>query len=96
VTRYYRKAVKRDGNEPEIVAALEAAGADVHVADFTDLVVGFRGETRLLEVKDPNAVKGGKDKKQLEKQLKMMEGWNGGPWLVVETPEEALAAIGAI
>ena len=52
----YGRARMRDANEPEIVKALEAAGATVtrlNEAGVPDLLVGYQGKTKLLEVKRP-------------------------------------------
>jgi len=96
LTRKYRKAISRDRNEGAIVEALERFGAKVHRADFVDLVVGFRKQTYLIEVKDPGAVRGGNTKKQEEKQRAMMAEWNGGKWVIVYGITDALREIGAI
>ncbi len=54
-----------------------------------DLLVGFRGETYLLEVKSP--------KGRLEdSQVTWHADWRGRPVAVVRTPTEALRAIGAL
>ena len=46
-------ANKRDANEPEIVAVLEAYGLSVERVDKPlDLIVGFMGKTYLCEVKN--------------------------------------------
>jgi hypothetical protein len=48
---------RRDENEPAVVAALEALGAVVcKLNDFgvPDLLVGYRGRTILVEVKNPD------------------------------------------
>ena len=53
-------AKKRDGNEKAIVEALEALGATVTRlgdAGVPDLLVAYRGETLLIEVKDPAQAK---------------------------------------
>ena len=42
MTKVLRYDAKRDENEPEIVEALEAAGAKVMRLDDIDLLVGFR------------------------------------------------------
>ncbi len=52
-----RRAAKVDANQSAIVTALRKAGASVtptHAAGsgFPDLVVGYRGQNYLLEVKD--------------------------------------------
>jgi hypothetical protein len=46
---------KRDANEPEIVEALQAAGASVYRLDQpVDLLIGYRARWHLAEVKMPN------------------------------------------
>lgn len=56
MTRYARS---RDGNEPEIIAALQDAGATVQklygMDGEPDLLVGYEGVTFLIEVKNPSA-----------------------------------------
>lgn len=52
-----RRAARTDAVQAEIVAALRAVGASVWVTSavgggFPDLVIGFRGQSFLLEVKD--------------------------------------------
>jgi hypothetical protein len=70
-----------------------------------DLLVGFRGRSFLLEVKLPltkqgatphrrNGVAGGRG--DLTKaQVLWWDAWTGEPAIVVRSPAEALAAIGA-
>lgn len=47
------RAARRDANEPPIVAALQAAGAAVQQLDppLPDLLVSYRGQLFLVEVK---------------------------------------------
>lgn len=87
-----RYAKRRDGNEAAIIAALEAVGCQVERLDRpVDLIVGFRGQTFLIEVKDPH----GRNRLQ-ETQSAFLRDWNGGPAAVVRSEEEALKAVGAI
>ena len=91
-----RHAKSRDGNEPEIVDALEAAGATVMRLDTFDLLVGYRGRDTKLEIKAPLGTKGGASRGRLTvDQVVLMRTWRGAPLQVVRTVEEALAAIGA-
>jgi len=54
---------KRDGNEPEIVAALEGCGFSVVRMDHpADLLCGFAGKDYLVEVKMPSAYLSGPQK----------------------------------
>ena len=53
-----RRAAKIDGNQGDIVIALEAVGASVQSLAAVgngcpDLLVGFRGTNFVIEVKDP-------------------------------------------
>jgi hypothetical protein len=87
-----RKAAKRDKNEPDIIAALLAAGASVSQLSgkgLPDLLVGY-GDNYLLEVKNPD---GGKLQPD---QVLFVKGWKGRPVAVVWSVDDALKAIGAI
>ena len=86
-----RRAAKRDANEPEIITALRAVGAvvwQVSEKGVPDLVVGYEGATFLLEVKAPG-------KWLTPDQKDVHAAWKGGHIFVVETPAQALRAIGA-
>lgn len=93
-----RRAAKRDENEAAIVEALEAVGATVERlsgASIPDLLVGYRGVTTLMEVKQPAGAKGGTSHRDLlPGQAAWHAAWRGSPVAVVRTPAEALAAIG--
>ena len=81
------RAMRRDKNEEEIVAALRAAGAIVYPMDTpVDQLVMVNGEIFLVEIKKP---KKGRLTKAQEKLI--ADGW---PVHVVRTPEQALAAVG--
>lgn len=95
-------AKQRDVNEPEIVAALEAAGASVQKlgdAGVPDLLVSFGGVLHLLEVKNPAARGGGKYNTGTgaltATQTRWWLRWKGKAPVIVQTAAEALAAIGA-
>jgi hypothetical protein len=83
-----------DRNAATIVSALRAAGAVVwyiesaaNVAGLPDLLVGHRGKTYLLEVKTPRG-------RLSAQQQDFIQGWTGGPAVIVRSAEQALAAIG--
>jgi hypothetical protein len=87
-----RRAARRDDNENAVVEALLAVGATVHRLDETgvpDLLVGFRRQTFLIEVKGPRG-------KLTGDQVAWHRGWRGAAAHVVRTPTEALRAIGAV
>ncbi len=93
-----------DGNQPEIVAALEAVdGCEVTRLDkcgegVGDLLVGYRRRWFVLEVKNPATENPAKPEKAL---TKAQQKWHAkqrrhrAPLFIVFTPAEALAAIGA-
>ncbi len=106
----HRRAARRDANEAAIVAALIAAGASVthlSVAGAPDLLVGAAGRTVLIEVKRERGPRGGKrgggrsrpgmggDGELTADQIAWRAEWRGEPPVIVRTPAEALAAIGA-
>lgn len=95
-------AKQRDANEPEVVAALEAAGAAVaKLGDpgCPDLLVWFNGVHHLLEVKNPDAKGGGKyntgEGCLTSAQVKWWSRWKGPTPKIVRSAAEALEAIGA-
>lgn len=84
-----------DENQSDIVAALRAIGATVRVISqgdgIPDLLVGFMGKTILLEVKDgkkpPSA------RKLTPAEQKFFDEWRGGTLVIVNTVDEAIAAV---
>lgn len=84
-----RYAARVDANQAQIVSALRAAGAYVWVIGLpVDLLVGFAGQTYLVEVKDGS-------KKHLTKlQQDFFASWCGGGLHRIESPEAALRMIG--
>lgn len=92
-----RRAAKVDRNQPEIVAALRRVGAQVFslaaVGDgIPDLLVAFRDQTVLIEVKDGS--KPPSARQLTEDQVEWHAAWRGGRCVVVSSVTEALAAIG--
>lgn len=91
-----RRAAKIDANQPDIVAALRAIGASVQSLAATgkgvpDLLVGWRGQTYLIEVKDgalpPSA------RKLTPDQEAWHAAWTGKPVTVITCVDSALAAL---
>jgi Holliday junction resolvase len=81
------RAHRRDLNQSATVRALRDAGATVVItADvgggFPDLVVGWRGKTYLVEVKNLTQLS--------EKQLEFIERWRGGPVIVLRTVDDVV------
>lgn len=90
-----RRAARVDANQDAIVSALRAAGASVQSLapigkGCPDLLVAFRCAMFLLEIKNPH----GKNKVS-DDQVKWHAAWRANV-CTVRTPDEALAAIGAI
>jgi Holliday junction resolvase len=88
----HRRAARRDKNEKEIIEALRQAGASVtQISEkgAPDLLVGFRGQTYLLETKTARG-------KLTEDQQHWVSTWQGHQAVVVRTVEAALIAIGAM
>ena len=91
------RAAKADANQSEIVKALRQMGCTVqhlHMvgAGCPDIMVGWRGETFLLEIKDGN--KPPSARKKTDAQVIWHDAWRGKPVAVVCNIREALDAIG--
>lgn len=82
-----RYAAKRDHSERSILDALNQVGADYLLLDAIDVLVFYRGNVFLLEVKT------GKGRKTRSQQELVEKGW---PLHFVSTPEQALQIIGAL
>lgn len=86
-----RYAKRVDANQDQIVSALRAAGAYVWIIGLpVDLLVGFKGQTFLVEVKD------GPKKRLTALQADFFESWAGGTLCRVDGPEAALRMIGVV
>jgi len=82
---------KVDRNQLEIVKALEAIGAEVlEIGWPVDLLVGYRRQNWLLEVKDPD--KPPSERKLTDDQVIFFRDWPGQR-AKVETWEEAIDVI---
>jgi hypothetical protein len=94
-----RRAAKIDANQESVVIALRAAGASVQSLaavgkGVPDLLVGFKGQTLLMEIKD--GLKAPSAQRLTEDQLTWHGAWKGGSLAVVDGPEAALRMIGVI
>jgi DNA-binding transcriptional MerR regulator len=86
----YRIDARRDDNEPDIIKALKEAGAQVEqIRQPCDLAVAFRARHFLIEVDNPES----KYRKRKQKQLETFQRMKIP---MVQTPDEALRAIGAV
>ena len=92
------RAAKVDANHRKIVQALRDVGATVldlaKVGNGApDLLVGFRGNNFLIEVKDGSAPPSAR--KLRPNQVEFHGGWKGNTPAVALSVDDALAAIGA-
>ena len=87
-----RRAARVDENQGLIVKALRACGATVRVISqgvgIPDLLVGYRGHTILMEVKDGNKPPSARQLTTAEQIF--FDQWTGGKLFIVNSVEEAL------
>ena len=93
------RAAKIDANHEAVVLALRAAGATVQSLagvgkGVPDLLVGYQGQTLLMEVKD--GFKPPSKRALNEDQLRWHGNWNGGALAVVDSPDGALRILGVL
>lgn len=93
-----RRAARVDSNSREIVEGLRKAGAYVRVITqgdgLPDLLVGYRGHTLLLEIKDGEKVPS--QQKLTAAERKFFDEWTGGPLVKANSMDEAIAALRAL
>jgi len=86
-----RRAARVDANQAQIVSVLRAAGANVWILGLpVDLLVGYKGHTVLMEVKD------GPKKRLTALQEAFFAKWEGGTLSRVDGPESALNVLKVI
>jgi len=87
-----RYANRIDANQNQIVDAMRKVGAVVRIISqgdgIPDLLVGYKGFTILMEVKDGDKVPSAR--KLTEAEQKFFDDWRGGMLAVVNSVEEAL------
>ena len=90
-----RYANRIDANQNAIVEALRKAGATVRIISqgdgIPDLLVGYKGYTILMEVKDGDKVPSAR--KLTEAEQKFFDDWRGGMLVVVNSVEECLETL---
>ena len=91
-----RRAGRIDDNQGRIVAVLRKVGASVAITSgagdgLPDLLVGWMGETYLLEVKDGRKAPSAKKLTPAERYF--VETWRGRPVVIVESEADALRAL---
>ena len=90
-----RRAARVDSNSHEIVEGLRKAGAYVRVITqgdgLPDLLVGYRGHTLLIEIKDGE--KPPSQQKLTAAEQKFFDEWPGGPLIKAASLDEAIALL---
>lgn len=90
-----RYANRIDANQNKIVDALRKAGAVVRIISqgdgIPDLLVGYKGFTILMEVKDGDKVPSAR--KLTEAEQKFFDDWRGGMLTIVNSVDEALETL---
>ena len=90
-----RRAAKIDANHNDVVKALRSIGATVHSlaregGGCPDLLVGYRGTTLLMEVKDGSRPPS--ERRLNPDQEKWIEAWRGGAVWLITSVQEAIDA----
>lgn len=91
-----RKAARVDANQEQVVSILRGYGATVQSLaavgkGVPDLLVGYRGQNFLLEVKDGN--KSPSQTKLTPDQQDWHLKWNGDKPIIVYSPADAVKAV---
>lgn len=88
-----RRAANIDKNQPAIVEALRRVGVTVEVIGKPlDLLVCCRGETSLVEVKNPERTSDDPESRLTTAQIEFIARWPGKIH-IVRTEEEAVRAV---
>ena len=88
-----RRASRKDRNQTLVVKALRAAGVKVYVLNEPmDLLTGFNGVLRVIEIKDGERVPS--QKKLKPSQQKFIEDFAGCPVFKVDTIGDAFRVHG--
>ena len=87
-----RYANRIDANQNDIVKTLRECGATVRIVSqgdgIPDLLVGYKGYTILMEVKDGN--KSPSARALTAAEQKFFDDWRGGMLVIVNSVEEAI------
>jgi hypothetical protein len=86
-----RRAARVDANQTAVVSALRAAGAYIWIIGLpVDLLVGYKGHTFLVEIKN------GPKKRLTALQEDFFKNWSGSTLARIDGPEAALRMIGVV
>lgn len=84
---------RKDANQAEMVKALRGVGVAVCIIESSmDLLTGYRGVLRILEIKD--GAKVASQRRLRPSQKKFLEDFAGCPVFKVESMQEAFAVHG--
>lgn len=89
-----RRAARRDTGEQDIIKAMREVGAYVKAVNdegLFDLLVSYRGETLLIEVKD--GAKPPSARRLTEAEQKFHDEWPGSNLYIINSVEEALSLL---
>jgi len=89
-----RRAARRDAGEQDIIKAMREAGAYVRAINdegLFDLLVSYRGETLMIEVKDGS--KPPSARRLTDAEQKFHDEWPGSDLYIVNSVEEAIALL---
>jgi hypothetical protein len=89
-----RRAGRRDSNEQDIIKAMREAGAyvkQINDEGLFDLLVSYRGETLLVEVKDGS--KPPSARRLTDAEAKFHNEWPGSDLFIINSVEEALSLL---
>ena len=85
-----RRDAKKDDNQDAIVKALRAIGCTVYyIKEPVDLLVGFRGRSFVLEIKNPE-----KSWKLTPQQVEFFRDFTGEAYIVEDDGQALMAATG--
>lgn len=88
-----RRAARTDGNQKEIVDGLRRVGVSVEIIGKpVDLLIWHRGETALMECKDPRPSSEGGAHGLTKEQVEFIGRWPG-KLHIVRSLNEALTAV---
>lgn len=88
-----RRAANKDKNQAEIIDALKKVGVSVEIIKQpVDLLICCRGETSLMEIKNPDRTSDDPKSRLTEAQIKFIERWPGKIH-IVRSKEEAIREV---
>lgn len=88
-----RRAARTDSNQAEIIDALKRVGVSVEfIGKPLDLLLCCRGETSLMECKNPERTSADPESRLTKDQIEFIARWPGKIY-IVRTAEEAVRLV---